>query len=260
MSGEGRFGLPATVVHVTVGERRVGSEAVPPPRSALVTVRTQFVFFDLDGTVTDSATAILASLAHAFEANGLPALGPEAARRLLGPPFYESLPPIVGDDLLWPVINAYRAHYRTTMLEAPLYPGMAEILAALIDDGRRLAVASSKPEPQVMAIVEHHGLTGYFETIGGDELDGSFGTKALVIRKVLERLGHPAPTDIVMVGDREHDVIGAREQGIDCVGAGWGYGLPGELEAVRPLAICASTAELGRVLGLSHDPARERAS
>jgi phosphoglycolate phosphatase len=204
---------------------RVGRQASPPTMTPL---GVPFVFFDLDGTLTDSATSILASLAYAFHVNELPALDPHAARRLLGPPFYESLPPIVGDDMLWPVINAYRSHYRTTMLESPLYPGIAEILAALVDDGRRLAVASSKPEAQVIAILENHGLTSYFETIGGDEPDGSLGTKALVIERVLHRLGHPAPADILMVGDREHDVLGAREHAIKCLGAGWGYGLPGD--------------------------------
>ena len=221
------------------------------PQRTVSLLDAPFVFFDLDGTLTDSATSILASLAHAFDVNGLPTLEPHAARRLLGPPFYETLPPIVGDNLLWPVIHAYRSHYRTTMLESPLFPGIAEILAALVDDGRRLAVASSKPEAQVTAIIENHGLADYFETIGGDEPDGSLGTKALVIERVLLRLGHPAPADVLMVGDREHDVFGAREHAIECVGAGWGYGLPGELEAARPLAICATTADLGRALGVA---------
>lgn len=240
-----------TADELTVGERQAETGAIPAQRSAPITVSTPYVFFDLDGTLTDSATAILASLTYAFEANGLPALAPDAARRLVGPPFLESLPPIVGEDLLWPVIDAYRAHYRTTMLEAPLYPGIAEIVAALIDGGRRLAIASSKPEAQVRAIVEHHGLAGCFETIGGDELDGSFGTKALVIKKVIDRLGGPAATEIVMVGDREHDVVGAREHGIACVGAGWGYGLPGELEAAQPLVICPTTTDMGSVLGVA---------
>jgi phosphoglycolate phosphatase len=227
---------------------QVGRQASP---TTMAPLDNPYVFFDLDGTITDSATSILASLAHAFQVNDLPALDALAARRLLGPPFYESLPPIVGDDMLWPVINAYRSHYLTTMLEAPLYPGIEEILAALVDGGRRLAVASSKPEAQVIAILENHGLTGYFETIGGDELHGSLGTKALVIDKVLQRLGHPAPADILMVGDREHDVLGARAHAIECLGVGWGYGLPGELEAARPLAIFATPADLGRALGLA---------
>jgi phosphoglycolate phosphatase len=88
-------------------------------------------------------------------------------------------------------------------------------------------------------------------TVAGDELDGSLGTKALVIGKVLQRLGSPAPETVVMVGDREHDVVGARTHGIGCLGAGWGYGLPGELERAGATAICAWPADLLAALGLA---------
>lgn len=209
-----------------------------------------FVLFDLDGTLSDSAASILASLEHAFEVNGLPPLAADVARTLLGPPFYDTLPPLVGDDLLWPVVEAYRMHYQTAMLESAAFAGVAELLAALHADGRRLAVATSKPEVQARLIVENLGMAEYFETVGGDELDGSLRTKALVIGKVLQRLDRPDPREVLMVGDREHDVLGARAHGIESIGVSWGYGLPGELEAVRPLAICATPIELGRALGL----------
>ena len=208
------------------------------------------VLFDLDGTLTDSAEPILGSLAHAFAVNGLPALEPQVARSLLGPPFYESLPPLVGEELLWPVIDAYRARYATAMLDAPVYAGMAELLVALAADGRRLAVASSKPEVHVRAILAHHGLAGHFETIGGDELDGTLGTKALVIDRVLERLGRPDPGTVRMVGDRVHDVSGAREHGIATLGVRWGYALPDELEDAGVAGICEAAADLATALGL----------
>jgi phosphoglycolate phosphatase len=208
------------------------------------------VLFDLDGTVSDSAPGILSSLRHAFAVNGIPPLDPASEQELLGPPFYESLPPIVGEDLLWPVIDAYRIHYAEAMFDATAFPGIADVLAALHRDGRRLAVATSKPERYAVPIVQHLGLDALFETIGGDELDGSLRTKALVIGKVLTRLGHPDAHDIVMVGDRSHDVVGAREHGIDCLGVGWGYGLPGELQSVAPRAICETPADLARELGV----------
>jgi phosphoglycolate phosphatase len=212
-----------------------------------------FVLFDLDGTVSDSAPSILASLRHAFDVNGIERLDAATEQHLLGPPFYESLPPIIGAQRLQPVIEAYRAHYAEAMYGATAFPGIAELLEALHRDGRRLAVATSKPEHFAVPIVKHLGMDAWFETVGGDELDGSLRTKALVIGKVLDRLDDPRPSDIVMVGDRSHDVVGARAHGIDCIAVRWGYAMPGELEDARPLHICDTTAELAGALGVSVD-------
>jgi len=211
------------------------------------------VLFDLDGTLSDSAPGILASLRHALAVNGLPPLDPATEHALLGPPFYESLPPIIGEERLWPVLDAYRAHYASTMFETSAFPGVAELLDALRRDGRRLAVATSKPEKYAVPIVEHLGLDGYFETVGGDDLAGSLRTKALVIGTVLDRLGEPDRSDVVMVGDRSHDVQGAAEHGIAAIGVRWGYGLPGELEGARPSRICETPAQVADALGVAVD-------
>lgn len=209
------------------------------------------VLFDLDGTISDSATGILGALQHAFDVNGLPRLDADTERGLLGPPFYESLPPIIGADRLDAVIAAYRERYATTMYDTTVFAGMPAVLEALHADGRRMAVATSKPERYAVPVVEHLGLGRWFETIGGDALDGSLRTKALVIGTVLQRLGNPRPDDVVMVGDREHDVLGAREHGIDCIGVRWGYSTPGELERVAPAAIVATPEQLADTLGVS---------
>ncbi|MDQ2751206.1 MAG: HAD hydrolase-like protein [Pseudonocardiales bacterium] len=210
---------------------------------------TPVVMFDLDGTLSDSAPGILGSLRHAFEVNGLPQLDSHTQRALLGPPFYESLPPLIGHAALPDVIAAYREHYgRVGMYETSVYPGIVELLAGLRAAGVRLAVATSKPEDYAVPIIAYLGLAEFFETVGGDELDGSLRTKALVIGRVLGRLGQPGPADVVMVGDRSHDVNGARAHGIAAFAVSWGYAVPGELVAARPLAICASPAELGHAL------------
>jgi phosphoglycolate phosphatase len=211
------------------------------------------VLFDLDGTVSDSATGILASLRHAFAVNGLAPLDAATEQSLLGPPFYDSLPPLIGADLLWPVLDAYRAHYATAMYDTAAFPGVVDLLDALRRDGRRLAVATSKPEKYAVPIVEHLGLADHFETIGGDDLTGSLRTKALVIAAVLERLGRPDPSHVVMIGDRSHDVLGAAEHGIAAIGVGWGYALPGELEQARPTRICQTPAEVADALGVAVD-------
>jgi phosphoglycolate phosphatase len=212
----------------------------------------ELVLLDLDGTVSDSAPGILAALRHAFRVNGLPPLDPTTEQSLLGPPFYESLPPLVGEDRLWDVIGAYREHYvdGEGMYDTAAYDGIGEVLAAARRAGLRLAIATSKPEHYAVPIIEHLGFASYFETIGGDETDGSLPTKALVIDKVLSRLGPVDRTRALMVGDREHDVYGAREHGIACVGAGWGYGRPGELAGAGASPICATPRELLAVLGI----------
>jgi phosphoglycolate phosphatase len=222
-------------------------------------VAADVVLFDLDGTLSDSAPGILASLRHAFAANGLPQLDPVIERGLLGPPFYESLPPLIGDVDLGSVIASYRERYGAGgMFDTAAYAGVVDVVRALSAAGRRLAVATSKPEHYAVPIVERLGLLEHFETVGGDELDGSLGTKALVIGKVLGRLGDPPAATVMMIGDREHDVRGAREHGIDCLGAGWGYGAPGELERAGAVRVCATPSDLLAPLGLAdvdHDAA-----
>jgi len=213
------------------------------------------VLFDLDGTLSDSAPGILASLRHAFEVNGLPWLDPEAQRSVLGPPFYAALPRYVGEERVPAVVAAYRERYAAGgMYQTSVYPGIPETLRALAEHGVRLAVATSKPERYAEPIVAHLGLDGMFETVGGDRLDGSRGTKALVVGEVLRRLGNPDPATVLMVGDREHDVHGARAHDVGTVGAGWGYAAPGELENAGALAVCVTAAQLRCRLGLPGEP------
>jgi phosphoglycolate phosphatase len=157
---------------------------------------------------------------------------------------------IGGEEKLPGVLRAYRETYgEGAMFDTTAYEGVRDVLATLHRAGVRLAVATSKPEHYARPIVEHLGLADFFETIGGDELDGSLRTKALVIGKVLGRLDVHEPADVVMVGDRAHDVIGAREHGIRCIGAGWGYGMPGELRRAGAEPVCEHPVELLAALG-----------
>jgi phosphoglycolate phosphatase len=222
-----------------------GTGAAPPSTGPRV------VLFDLDGTLSDSAPGILASLRYAFTANGLPPLHEGTERAILGPPFYESLPPLIGDVPLHSVIDAYRDHYgRVSMFDTSLFTGMAGVLDGLAGRGVRMAVATSKPEHYAVPIVEKLGLADYFVAVGGDTLDGARPTKALVIEHVLDQIGRPEPAEVLMVGDRSHDVVGAREHGIRCAAAGWGYALPGELTAAAPAALCATPGDLATLLGV----------
>jgi len=205
------------------------------------------VLFDLDGTLSDSASGILASLRRAFDVNGLAPLSGEQERSLLGPPFQQSLPGMIGPDRVDDVIAAYREFYAAAgMYDTVAYDGIEAMLGELRARGRALAVATSKPEYYAIPIVEHLGLTGYFDTICGDTLDGRRGSKSLVVGEAVRRLADPAPAGVLMVGDRSHDVVGARAHGVGCIGAGWGYGSPGELQDAGALAVFAKPADLRR--------------
>ncbi len=186
------------------------------------------VIFDLDGTVSDSAPGILASLDHAFNETGYPQ--PPDLRRFIGPPFEtafrsEGFSP----EEITILMKSYRAHYWDIgAFVNTVYPGIEALIDGLIGEGFRIAIGTSKPEPTARRIIEHFGLTDRFDVIGGASFDMSRATKSAVLSYVLEQLGPSRP---VMVGDRYHDVEGAAEHRIDCVGVRWGYAVtPDELE------------------------------
>lgn len=210
----------------------------------------QVVLLDLDGTLSDSAPGILDSLRLAFDEVGVPWVDQDTARALLGPPFWHSLPPLVGAERVAEVVASYRRHYWAgAMLRTTCYPGVPALLAGLAGHGLRLAVATSKAEPQAIRIVEHLGLAGYFETICGDTLDGRRDSKALVVGEALRRLGRPDPAGVLMVGDRSHDVLGAAAHAVGCAGALWGYGSVTELTTAGALRLCEQPADLLEFVG-----------
>lgn len=209
--------------------------------------RAGTVLLDLDGTLVDSARGILGSLTAAFAELGLPLPEGGLPHTLLGPPLYVSLPGLVGDDVAPELLTTYRRIYSERgLLQCPAFDGMDALLRDLAAAGITTAVATSKAEPYAERIVEHRGWTDLFATVCGDTIDGGRPTKADVVGEALRRLGTPDST--IMVGDRLHDVAGARAHGLDCLGAGWGYGAPGELEDAGAVAVCAEVADLRKVL------------
>lgn len=205
--------------------------------------------FDLDGTLSDSAEGIVAAMRLAFADLGLEPLSQALERRLVGPPWRSLLPAVIGEQATEKVIEAYRGYYAGgLMYRTRLYPGIVETLNAVRRQGATVAVATSKPEAFAVPIVERLGIADQFETVCGDGLAGERGTKADVIAEVLRRLDYPDPGEVHMVGDRVHDVVGAAEHGIGCIGAGWGYGEPGELERAGAQRVFANPGELTAAL------------
>lgn len=207
------------------------------------------VVFDIDGTLLDSAAGILAGFQHALRAGGVPVPSETELRVHLGPPLREFLVLAgVRPDRLDAAAQAYHEYYlREGLHRATRYPGVQDLLGALVDRGATLATATAKRTTTARAIVEAHGLTSYFTVIGGT--DERRTSKAQTIAGVLDRLD-AAPAATIMVGDRRHDIEGAHAQGVRAVGALWGYGVGDELREAGADWLARDAAECGRLLGL----------
>ncbi|MQA33988.1 HAD hydrolase-like protein [Modestobacter roseus] len=209
----------------------------------------RLVLFDLDGTLVDSTPGIWASIRFAAAELRLPEPTETQLRSMVGPPLWEGFAGafgLTGDDVDR-AVAAYRAHYTAgAILDALVYPGIPELLTALADGGARLAVATSKPEPFAARILSHVGLSPRFASVHGATLDGRVRHKEQVVAAALA--AHPDGERPVLVGDRSHDVLGARVHGLPCVGAGWGPAPPGELAAAGAAAIADTPAEVPAAL------------
>jgi phosphoglycolate phosphatase len=212
-------------------------------------VQSHTVLLDLDGTLVDSASGILGSLREAFDQLGLAWSDADLGGHLVGPPLYETLPAIIGDEATAAVMPVYRRIYAERgFLSSTPYPGVDALLQSLADGNRRVALATSKAEFAARRILDNHGWTPLFAAIVGDTPDAGRPTKTHVIAEAMQQLS-AAPGDTVMVGDRSHDVVGARANGLACIGAGWGYAEPGELADAGATSVCDTVADLREALG-----------
>ena len=206
------------------------------------------ILFDLDGTLTDSAPGITACVQYALEKMGKPEEDADKLRCFVGPPLKDQFMSYAGfsEEEAMEAVRYYRERYtKSGMYENSLYPGVEELLAFLKDRGCVLAVASSKPEHFVRQILEHFHLTGYFTEIVGAGMDEKRTTKAEVIEEALKRLDMASSRqDVVMVGDRSYDIVGAHECGVQCIGVGYGYGSMEELINAGVTYVADSVEEL----------------
>lgn len=202
------------------------------------------IFFDLDGTLTDSGEGIINCAILALEHFGLPVPSREAMRVFVGPPLDQSMIRHgVPADKVQEAIDVFRGRYRTVgKFENFPYPGIREALETLKAQGHRLFVATSKPEVLANEVLDHFDLSGYFEQIAGATLDGSRSHKADVITYLLGLTGDVGQT--IMVGDTAYDVLGAAQHGISTIGVSWGYGEVADMENAGAIAIAHSMEEM----------------
>ncbi len=210
------------------------------------------IHFDLDGTLTDPAEGITKAVEAALNHYGITVADRAALHKFIGPPLDESFPEFYGFDAARTAeaTEVFRAYFdRQGWRENIPYPGVEDMLRDLRAAGKRLLVATSKPEVFALRIMEHFGLARYFDHICGAPMDNQEGAKkAAVIRDALRRAGVEDLSTAVMVGDRRHDIDGARQAGLEAVGVLWGYGDLQELEASHPVHIVESFDGLKRVL------------
>ena len=207
------------------------------------------ILVDLDGTITDPARGIIAAYRFALAELGAPVPEPAALTWVIGPPLRQAFPRLLGgSSQVEEAVRLYRRSYTSGgILDADLYPGIPEAIAALRRQADRLFVCTAKPTPYASTVLEHFGLAAQFDGIHGPDLDGRFDDKADLMAHLLATEGI-APDDAVMIGDRDNDIRAARANAVCSIGVLWGYGSRDELTAAGATALCLRPGELASVV------------
>lgn len=199
----------------------------------------QYILFDLDGTLTDPKLGITSSVQYALRALGIEEPSLDKLEPFIGPPLADSFREFYGlnEEETVTAIAKYRERFNDQgIYENEIYPGTAQMLAALKESGKKLAIASSKPTVFVERILDYFDIRTYFDYIIGSNMDGTRGKKEEVVEEALRQmvpsgmLPAEKKASVAMVGDRRFDIEGAKEHGITSVGVSFGYAPEGELE------------------------------
>ena len=208
------------------------------------------ILFDLDGTITDSQEGIFNCVEYTLEKFGIKVEDRNSLNPFIGPPLVYAFKTYYGfsEDDAKKATAFYRERYSTVgMFENKVYDGVVDCLKTLVENGKKLYVATSKPEVYARKILEHFDLAEYFTFIGGALFEGNRTHKPEVIEYVLKENNIPL-SDVVMVGDRNHDVLGAHDNNIPCVGVLYGFGDRKELEEANAEIIVSTPEELTKEL------------
>ncbi len=211
------------------------------------------LLFDLDGTLTDPSVGITNSVMYALRHMGVEPPERRTLYKFIGPPLMDSFAQEYGfsQEEARQAISWYREYFQDRgIFENAPYPGIADVLHALRGTGKRLLVATSKPEIFARRILERFGLIDAFEFVAGANLDETRTRKHEVIAYALETCGICEKDSAVMIGDREHDVLGARREGLDCIGVLYGFGSREELLGAGAIALAETVWDVARLLGV----------
>jgi len=211
----------------------------------------KYILFDLDGTVTNPEVGITLSVAYALRHYGIEVEDVRSLRKFIGPPLHDSFIDFYGfsREKAMEAVDKYRERFADIgIFENEPYEGIHKLLSELKAAGYILAIASSKPEVFTKRIIEHFELSPYFTHVCGSELDGRRTNKAEVITYALEKLGSPAAENVVMVGDRHHDIVGAKKNGLTSIGVLYGFGDEAELREAGADYIAATVSSISPII------------
>lgn len=205
------------------------------------------ILFDLDGTLTDPADGIVRCIQYALETLNLSCPSPTELMSYIGPPLRESFTAICNSSdeaLIEQAVKVFRERFSTVgLFENTVYTDVPQMLAELQSMSYSLFVATSKPKVYAERILQHFSLAGYFVEIFGNELDGRLDDKAEIIKELLVK-HQLSSTDALMVGDRKHDIIAAKNNAVSSVGVTYGYGSKQELFDAGVDYVCDSPQEV----------------
>ena len=208
---------------------------------------SKYVYFDLDGTLTDPFEGISNSVAYALERLGRERPADEKLRRFIGPPLLETFGELIGHEQAPRALEYFRERFSELgWRENVLYPGIRESLEAITAAGHSCFVATTKPHVFASRIVEHFELSPHFTAIYGSELDGTRTDKTELLRYAQRK--QSAGVSTVMIGDRHHDIVGALNNGFRAIGVTWGYGTADELMGAGADCLATTPAELAGLL------------
>ena len=203
------------------------------------------IFFDLDGTLTDPKIGITRSIQYALERLGRDVPEQDELTWCIGPPLHASFVKLLDEiHLADRALLLYRERFSEIgMFENAVYAGIEATLASLTDVSRRLFVATSKPHVYASRIIEHFRLGSYFEHVFGSELDGTRVDKTELLQYALRTTGID-PDEALMIGDRSHDIVGARNNGMRALGVLYGFGSRDELIQAGAHGLCAAPSDI----------------
>ena len=215
----------------------------------------KYILFDLDGTLTDSGLGIINSVKYALKHFNIEAESEESLRKFVGPPLRESYMKFYGfsESQADEGLKVFREYFeKQGMFENEVYNHIEAVLKELKKRGKVLSIATSKPEVYSVKILKHFNLDQYFTVIAGSDFEETRVKKADVIKYALEKIEESdknfTKEECVMIGDREHDILGAKENGIKSIGVLYGYGDVVELTQARADNIVKEPKELLEVL------------
>lgn len=218
-------------------------------------MKYKYILFDLDGTLTDPKVGITKSVQYALAKNGIENALLSELEKFIGPPLKESFIEFYSFDEKTAVesVEYFREYFKDKgIFENEVYEGIPEMLRELRNLNAVIAVATSKPTVFAERILEYFDLIKYFDIVVGSNLDGTRTNKAEIIDFVIKELGIERQEEIIMIGDRKYDIIGAQKNNIHSIGVAYGYGSKEEIESSKPTYMVSSVEELNELMMLGN--------